>query len=101
MRQQSFFVPTLRDIPADAEVASHRFMLRAGLIRQLASGIYTYLPLGLKVLRKIEEIVREEMDQTEAQEIQMPALHPAEIWRETGRWDVYGPELMRLRDRHD
>ncbi len=101
MRQQYFLAPTLRDTPADAEVASHRLMLRAGLIRQLAAGIYTYLPLGYKVLRKIENIVREEMDRTGAQEMLLPALHPAEIWQETGRWDVYGPELMRLKDRHD
>jgi prolyl-tRNA synthetase len=101
MRQQHYLVPTLRDVPADAEVASHQLMLRAGLLRQLASGVYSYLPLGQKVLRKVQEIIREEMDKTGAQEVLMPALHPAEIWKETGRWDVYGPELMRLKDRHD
>jgi prolyl-tRNA synthetase len=101
MRQQHYLVPTLRDVPADAEVASHQLMLRAGLLRQLASGVYSYLPLGQKVLRKVQEIVREEMDKTGAQEVLMPALHPAEIWKETGRWDVYGPELMRLKDRHN
>jgi prolyl-tRNA synthetase len=101
MRQQHYLVPTLRDVPADAEVASHQLMLRAGLLRQLASGVYSYLPLGQKVLRNVQEIVREEMDKTGAQEVLMPALHPAEIWKETGRWDVYGPELMRLKDRHD
>lgn len=101
MRQQHYLLPTLRDVPADAEVHSHQLMLRAGLMRQLASGIYTYLPLGYKVLRKVENIVREEMDRAGGQEIQMPAIHPAELWRETGRWDVYGPELMRLHDRHD
>jgi prolyl-tRNA synthetase len=101
MRQQHYLAPTLRDVPADAEVISHQLMLRAGFIRQLASGVYTYLPLGQKVLRKVQEIVREEMDKAGAQEVLMPALHPAEIWKETGRWGVYGPELMRLKDRHD
>ncbi|GGK13485.1 proline--tRNA ligase [Caldalkalibacillus thermarum] len=101
MRQQHYLIPTLRDIPADAEVVSHQLMLRAGLIRQLASGLYTYLPLAQKVLKKIQAIIREEMDKAGAQEILMPALHPAEIWQETGRWDVYGPELMRLYDRHE
>jgi prolyl-tRNA synthetase len=101
MRQQHYIVPTLRDVPSDAEVTSHQLMLRAGLIRQLASGIYSYLPLGHKVLRKVQQIVREEMDNIGGQEMLMPSLHPAEIWKETGRWDVYGPELMRLKDRHD
>jgi prolyl-tRNA synthetase len=101
MRQQHYLAPTLRDVPADAEVISHQLMLRAGFIRQLASGVYTYLPLGQKVLRKVQDIVREEMDKSGAQEVLMPALHPAEIWKETGRWGVYGPELMRLKDRHD
>ncbi|EGL83721.1 Prolyl-tRNA synthetase [Caldalkalibacillus thermarum TA2.A1] len=101
MRQQHYLIPTLRDIPADAEVVSHQLMLRAGLIRQLASGLYTYLPLAQRVLKKIQAIIREEMDKAGAQEILMPALHPAEIWQETGRWDVYGPELMRLYDRHE
>lgn len=101
MRQQHFLIPTLRDLPSDAEVTSHQLMLRAGLIRQLASGVYTYLPLGHKVLRKVQEIVRQEMDRAGGQELLMPALHPAELWKESGRWDVYGPELMRLKDRHD
>jgi prolyl-tRNA synthetase len=101
MRQQHYLIPTLRDVPADAEVASHQLMLRAGLLRQLASGVYTFLPLGQKVLRKVQEIVRDEMDKAGGQEILMPALHPAEIWKESGRWNVYGPELMRLKDRHD
>ncbi|MDQ0337298.1 prolyl-tRNA synthetase [Caldalkalibacillus uzonensis] len=101
MRQQHYLVPTLRDVPADAEVASHQLMLRAGLIRQLASGLYTYLPLAQRVLKKIQDIIREEMNKAGAQELLMPALHPAEIWQETGRWDVYGPELMRLSDRHE
>lgn len=101
MRQQHYLVPTLRDVPNDAEVVSHQLMLRAGLIRQLASGVYSYLPLGLKVLRRIQEIIRDEMDKTGAQEVLLPAIHPAELWKETGRWDVYGPELMRFKDRHD
>lgn len=101
MRQQHYLIPTLRDVPNDAEVASHQFMLRAGLIRQLASGVYSYLPLGLKVLRKVQEIVREEMDKAGAQEVLLPAIHPSELWKETGRWNVYGPELMRFKDRHD
>jgi prolyl-tRNA synthetase len=101
MRQSRLFAPTLREVPAEAEVASHQWMLRAGMIRQLASGIYTYLPLGKKVLQKVENIVREEMNRAGAQELLMPAIQPAELWLESGRWDVYGPELMRLKDRHD
>jgi prolyl-tRNA synthetase len=100
MRQQRLLNPTLRDVPGDAEAASHRLMLRAGLIRQLSSGIYSYLPLGLKALQHIQKIVREEMDRAGAQEMLMPALHPAELWKASGRWDVYGPELMRLEDRN-
>ncbi|NQX64830.1 proline--tRNA ligase [Paenibacillus alba] len=100
MRQQRMLIPTQRDVPGDAEAASHRLMLRAGLIRQLSSGIYSYLPLGLKALQHIQAIVREEMDAAGAQEMLMPALHPSELWKASGRWDVYGPELMRLEDRH-
>ena len=91
---------TLREAPADAEVSSHRLMLRAGMIRQLAAGIYTWLPLGLRVLRKVEAIVREEMDQAGAQEVLMSGVQPAELWQESGRWDQYGPELLRFQDRH-
>lgn len=94
------FIPTLKEVPADAESASHRLLLRGGFIRQNAAGIYSYLPLGYKVIKKIEQIIREEMDQTGAQELLMPAMQPAELWHESGRWDVYGPELMRLKDRH-
>ncbi|KIL40046.1 proline--tRNA ligase [Gordoniibacillus kamchatkensis] len=101
MRQQKLFHRTLRDVPAEAETASHRLMLRAGLIRQLAAGIYTYLPIGLQALQRIEAIIREELNRSGAQELLLPALHPAELWRESGRWDVYGPELMRLKDRHE
>jgi prolyl-tRNA synthetase len=100
MRMSQFFVPTLKETPADAEIVSHRLMLRAGLVRQLASGLYTWLPLGMRALRKFENIVREEMDRAGGQEILMPAVQPAEIWRESGRWDKYGPELLRLKDRH-
>ncbi len=92
---------TQRQIPADAETVSHQLMLRAGLIRQLASGVYTWLPTGLKVLRKVEKIVREEMDAASAQELLMPGVQPAELWQETGRWDQFGPELLRFTDRHD
>ena len=97
----NLYVPTLKEDPADAEIASHKLLIRAGMIRKVASGIYTFLPLGLRVLSKIENIVREEMNATGAQEILMPALQPAELWVESGRWDDYGPELMRLNDRHD
>ncbi|UTR10833.1 proline--tRNA ligase [Evansella sp. LMS18] len=101
MRQSTYFTPTLRDIPSDAEAKSHQLMLRAGLIRQSTSGIYSFLPLGYKVLKKVENIIREEMDRAYAQELLMPAIQPAELWKESGRWEVYGPELMRLKDRHN
>ena len=101
MKISQYLLATLREAPADAEVISHRLMLRAGMIRQLAAGIYTWLPLGLRVLRKVEAIVREEMDRAGAQEILMPAVQPAELWQESGRWDKYGPELLRLKDRHE
>ncbi|MDE5412930.1 proline--tRNA ligase [Alkalihalobacterium chitinilyticum] len=101
MKQSSYFIPTMRDVPADAEIASHQLMLRAGMIRQTASGIYSYLPLGKRVLKKVEEIIREEMDASGAIEVLMPAIQPAELWEESGRLGDYGPELMRLKDRHD
>jgi prolyl-tRNA synthetase len=94
-------IPTLREDPGEAEVVSHRLMLRAGMIRKTAAGIYTYLPLGLRVIRKIERIVREEMNRAGAQEVLMPIASPAELWRETGRWDFYGKELFRFKDRHE
>ncbi len=100
MRISQFLLTTLREAPADAEIVSHRLMLRAGMIRQIASGIYTWLPLGLRVLRKVEDIVREEMDRAGAQELLMSGVQPAELWQESGRWDQYGPELLRLEDRH-
>lgn len=93
------FVPTMREDPQEAEVASHRLMLRAGFIRQLSAGIYTFLPLGWRTLGKIVRIVREEMNRAGGQEVLMPAMQPAEIWKETGRWDIYGPELVRFQDR--
>ncbi|WP_445488195.1 proline--tRNA ligase [Niallia sp. 03133] len=101
MKQSSMLIPTLREVPADAEVKSHQLLLRAGYIRQNASGIYSYLPLANKVLKKIEQIIREEMDAAGAVELLMPAMQQAELWKESGRWHTYGPELMRLRDRHD
>lgn len=101
IRMSELYAPTLKEDPAEADIASHKLLLRAGMIRRMASGIYTYLPLGQMVLRKIERIVREEMDAIGAQEILMPALQPDDLWKESGRWDDYGPELMRLRDRHD
>ena len=97
----NLYVPTLKEDPADAEIASHKLLMRAGMIRKVASGIYAFLPLGMRVLQKVENIVRDEMDATGAQEILMPALQPAELWLESGRWDDYGPELMRMNDRHD
>ncbi|MGD8307869.1 MAG: proline--tRNA ligase [Chromatiales bacterium] len=101
MRTSQFPLQTVKETPADAEIASHRLMLRAGLIRKLAAGLYTWLPLGLRVLRKVEAIVREEMDRAGALELLMPAVQPAELWQESGRWDRYGPELLRMKDRHE
>ena len=100
MRVSQIFLSTHKETPAEAEVVSHRLMLRAGLIRQLARGIYTWMPLGLRVLRKVEAIVREEMNASGAIELVMPAVQPAELWQESGRWDQFGPELLRLKDRH-
>jgi prolyl-tRNA synthetase len=101
MRLSRYFLPVLRETPAEAQIVSHRLMLRAGLIRQEAAGIYAWLPLGYRVLRKIEQIVREEMDRAGAVEILMPTLQPADLWRETGRYDAYGPEMLRIQDRHE
>ena len=99
MRVSQFFLSTLKEAPAEAEVVSHKLMLRAGLIRRLASGIYTWMPLGLRVLRKVEAVVREEMNSSGAVELLMPGVQPAELWQESGRWDQYGPELLRFKDR--
>ena len=101
MRLSQYFMPTLRENPAEAEVVSHKLLLRAGFIRKSASGVYTYLPLAQRVLKKIMQIIREEMDRQGGQEVMLPILQPAELWLETGRWHVYGPELFKLKDRHD
>ncbi|HEY3318670.1 MAG TPA: proline--tRNA ligase [Coriobacteriia bacterium] len=101
LRMSSLYAPTLKEDPSEADIASHRILLRAGMVRKSAAGVYTFLPLGWRALRKIEQIVREEMDAIGSQELLMPVMQPAEIWRESGRWDAYGPELMRFRDRHD
>ncbi|ARU56591.1 prolyl-tRNA synthetase [Oleiphilus messinensis] len=101
MRASQYLIATLKETPADAEVVSHQLMLRAGMIRKLASGLYTWLPMGLRVLRKVEAIVRTEMDKSGAQEVLMPAVQPAELWEESGRWFQYGSELLRLKDRHE
>ena len=101
MKASRFFVSTLKEAPADAEVASHRLMTRAGMIKKLGAGIYTYMPMGLRVIRKVEAIVREEMDRAGAVEITMPVVQPAELWQESGRFDKMGPELLRIQDRHE
>ena len=100
MRTSQFPLNTVKETPSDAEIASHKLMIRAGLIRKLAAGLYTWLPLGIRVLRKVEQITREEMEKAGALEVLMPALQPAELWQESGRWEHYGPELARLQDRH-
>ena len=99
MRWTESFIPTLRDDPADAEAVSHKLLVRAGLIRQLSAGIYSILPLGWRVCRKIEALIREEMDRIGAQEFRLPAMHPAELWQRSGRWSVMGDEMFRLKDR--
>jgi len=101
LRVSRAFLPVLKESPADAQIVSHKLMLRAGLVRQTAAGIYAWLPLGLRVLQKIEQIVREEQDRAGAQELLMPTLQSADLWRESGRYDAYGPEMLRIRDRHD
>jgi prolyl-tRNA synthetase len=101
MKASQFFIRTLKEAPADAEIVSHKLMMRAGLIRKLGAGIYNYMPMGLKVIRKVEGIIREEMDKAGAIELLMPVVQPAELWQETGRWNKMGPELLRIKDRHD
>jgi prolyl-tRNA synthetase len=101
MRLSRYFLPTLKETPSEAQIVSHRLMLRAGLIRQEAAGIYAWLPLGFRVLKKIEQIVREEMNRAGAIEILMPTLQPSDLWKETGRYDAYGPEMLRIKDRHE
>ena len=101
MRYSQYFIPTVKETPADAEVVSHQLMLRAGMIRKLAAGIYNYLPLGLRSIRKVEQIIREEMNRAGAIEVLMPMITPAELWQESGRWEKYGKELLRFRDRKE
>ena len=101
MRLSQFFMPTLRENPSEAQIVSHRLMLRAGMIRQSSAGIYSWLPLGFRVLKKVEQIVREEQDAAGCQELLMPTIQPAELWRESGRYDDYGKEMLRIRDRHE
>src|SRR6202035_2742680 len=100
MQASQFFISTLKEAPADADVVSQQLMLRAGMIKKLAAGIYTYMPLGLRAIRKIEAIIRDEMNRAGAIELLMPVVQPAELWVQSGRWDKYGPELLRLKDRH-
>ena len=100
MRMSKMLMPTLKEIPSDAEITSHQLMLRAGMIKKMASGLYNQLPMGIRVFKKIENIIREEMDAKGAQEILCSALVPAELWQESGRWDVMGPEMFRLKDRN-
>ncbi|SPC11363.1 proline--tRNA ligase [Cupriavidus taiwanensis] len=101
MKASQFFISTLKEAPADAEIVSHKLMMRAGMIKKLGAGIYNYMPIGLRVIRKVENIVREEMNRAGAVELSMPVIQPAELWQETGRWDKMGPELLRLKDRHE
>ena len=101
MRYSQYFIPTVKETPSDAEVISHQLMLRAGMIRKLAAGVYNYLPLGLRSIRKVENIVREEMNRAGAIELLMPTVQPAELWQESGRWEQYGKELLRFKDRKD
>jgi prolyl-tRNA synthetase len=101
MRVSQYFLSTLKEAPAEAELASHALMLRGGLIRRLGSGLYTWMPLGLRILRKVETVVREEMDRSGAIELLMPAVQPAELWQESGRWDVFGPQMLKIKDRHE
>src|SRR2546422_79328 len=101
MRASRFFISTLKEAPSDAEIVSHQLMMRAGMIKRLGSGIYTYMPMGLRVIRKVEAIVREEMNRAGAVELLMPVVQPAELWQETGRFEKMGPELLRVKDRHE
>src|ERR1044072_1187012 len=100
-KSSRFLVSTLKEAPADAEVTSHRLMMRAGLIKRLGAGIYTYMPMGLRVIRKVEGIIREEMNRAGAVELLMPVIQPAELWQQSGRWTKMGPEMLRVKDRHD
>src|SRR6201993_79822 len=101
MRMSQYFLPTMKENPSEAQIVSHRLMLRAGLIRQTSAGIYAWLPLGWRVLQNVSQIVREEQDAAGAQEILMPTIQPAELWRQSGRYEDYGKEMLRIRDRHE
>ena len=101
MLASKLYAPTLREVPSDADVVSQQLMLRAGFMRKVANGLYSFLPLGWRSIKKFEAIIREEMDRSGAQEIMMPILQPAEIWKESGRWNAYGAEMMRINDSHD
>ena len=101
MRASQFFISTQKEAPNDAELLSHKLMMRAGLIKKLGSGLYSWMPLGLRVLRKVEAIVRDEMDKAGALELLMPAVQPKELWDETGRWTVFGPQMLKFKDRHE
>ena len=101
MRLSAYFLPILKETPAEAQIASHRLMLRAGMVRQASAGIYSWLPLGFRVLQKIEQVVREEQDASGAQEMLMPTIQSADLWRQSGRYDGYGKEMLRIKDRHD
>ena len=100
MRARSFFISTLKEAPSDADIVSQQLMIRAGMIKKLAAGVYTYMPMGLRSIRKIENIIREEMNRAGAIELLLPMVQPAELWQESGRWEKYGPELLRFKDRH-
>ena len=101
MKSSDLLIPTIKEAPNDAKIISHQLMIRAGLVSKLASGLYSYLPIGLRVIQKIEKIIREEMNKSMAQELLMPVAQPAELWQESGRWEEYGPELLRFQDRHE
>lgn len=101
MKASQFFISTLKEAPAEAEIISHQLMIRSGMIKRVGSGIYTLMPMGLRSVRKVEQIVREEMNRAGAIELLMPAVQPAELWQESGRWEQYGPELLRFKDRHE
>ena len=101
MKSSDLFIPTIKEAPNDAQIISHQLMIRAGLVSKLASGLYSYLPIGLRVIQKVEKIIREEMNKSLAQELLMPVAQPAELWQESGRWEEYGPELLRFKDRHE
>ena len=101
MKASNFYISTLKEAPAEAELISHQLMIRAGLIRRLGSGLYNWMPIGLRVLRKIESIIRDEMNKAGAIELLMPAIQPSDLWEETGRWDVFGPQMLKINDRHD